>query len=187
MDVSYDDIREAFEEVRHNFCYDLCLLKSQILGGNYTTALLIACACETLARYTYGMKDEDIRRFFSEKMLPEEWRPVGHSLFDAIRNGIAHNFQTKPIRIGDSLVDIGISWRQQPHLKFSPDKKVLYLNIQTMAQQIIDLLGEYEQALRTDSRLRQQFANALRADWTGRPKGEELIAWKRLLGAETNP
>lgn len=184
MDVSYEDIREAFEEVRHNFSYDLCLLKSQMRGGNYTTALLIACACETLSRYTYG--HEDGIRFFSEKMLPEKWRPVSQSLFDAIRNGIAHNFQTKPIRIGDSLVDIGISWRQQPHLNFSPDKKILYLNIQTMAQQIIDLLGENEQALQTDSKLRLQFSNALQADWTGRPKGEQLNAWKILLGAEPN-
>jgi hypothetical protein len=185
MDVSYEDIREAFEEVGHNLSYDLCLLKSQILGGNYTTAFLIACACETLSRYTYGRQNGV--RLFSEKMLPKEWRPVAPSLFDAIRNGIAHNFQTKHIRIGDSLVDIGISWRQQPHLRFSPDKKVLYLNIQTMAQQILDLLSEYEQTLRTDSKLRLRFDNALQADWTYKPKGDELTAWKTLLAAETIP
>ncbi len=80
----------------------------------------------------------------------------------------------------------GISWRQQPHLNFSPDKKILYLNIQTMAQQIIDLLGEYEQALQTDCNLRLQFATALRAGWKVKPKGEQLNAWKTLLDAEPN-
>jgi hypothetical protein len=55
-----------------------------------------------------------------------------------------------------------------------------------MAQQIIDLLREYEQALRTDSKLRLQFAKALRADWTDRPKGKQLYAWKTLLDGETN-
>ncbi|MBI5673187.1 MAG: hypothetical protein HZC50_08085 [Nitrospirae bacterium] len=183
MDVSYDDIRPTFEKVRHNFSYDLNLLKSQILGGNYITALLIACACETLSRYRYG--EENGVRFFSEKMLPDEWRPVAPSLFDTIRNGIAHSFETKSIRIGDSLLDICISWRQQPHLHFSPDKKVLYLNIQTMAEQILDLLREYEESLVVDSQLRLQLSKAMRADWTKKPTGDELKAWKNLLGAET--
>jgi len=113
------------------------------------------------------------------------WRPVAPSLFDAIRNGIAHSFETKSIRIGDRLLDICISWRQQPHLHFSLDKKVLYLNIQTMAEQILDLLREYEESLVVDSQLRLQFSKAMRADWTKKPTGDELKAWKNLLGAET--
>jgi hypothetical protein len=183
MEISYEDIRPTFEKVRHYFTFDLKLLTSQILGGNYITGLLIACACETLARF----RDEKAtgEQFFTEKMLPDEWKPVGSSLFDAIRNGIAHCYETKPIRIGDKLLEIGISWRQQPHLQFSPDKKVLYLNIQTMAEQILDLLKEYESSLMADQKLRLQFSKAMRADWTKKPKGDELKAWKKLLGAET--
>ena len=180
MDISYEDIKPTFEKVCHNFSYDLNLLKSQILGGNYITALLIACACETLSRYRYGK--EDGVRFFSEKMLPGEWRPVAPSLFDAMRNGIAHNFETKSIRIGDRLLDICISWRQEPHLHFSPDKKILYLNIQTMVGQILGLLREYEESLVSDPELRRHFSEAMQADWIKKPEGDELKAWKGLLG-----
>ena len=181
MDVSYEDIRETFEKVRDYFTYDLKLLSGQSEGGNYITGLLIACACETLARF----RDEKAtgEQFLSEKMLPEEWKSVGSSLFDAIRNGIAHCYETKPIRIDDKLLEVGISWRLQPHLRFSPDKKVLYLNIQTMAEQILNLLQEYESSLKADQKLRLQFSKAMRADWTKKTEGNELKAWKKLIGA----
>ncbi len=121
MEGSYEDIRSTFEKVRDYFTYDLKLLSSQERGGNYITGFLIACACETHVRFRYGTNAKG-EQFFSEKMLPDEWKPVAPSLFDAIRNGIAHCYETKPIRIGDKLLGIGISWRQQPHLQFSSDK-----------------------------------------------------------------
>jgi hypothetical protein len=41
------------EEVRDHFSYDLWLLKIQILGGNYTTALLVeACWSKSLHCYS---------------------------------------------------------------------------------------------------------------------------------------
>jgi len=54
-----------------------------------------------------------------------------------------------------------------------------------MAGQILDLLNEYESSLMADQKLRLQFSKAMRADWTKNPKGDELKAWKKLLGAET--
>lgn len=182
MEVSYEDIRETFEKVRDYFTYDLKLLSGQSEGGNYITALLIACACETLARFRYGQPNG--AQFFAKEMLTDEWQPVAPSLFDAMRNGIAHCYETKPIRIGNRLIDIGIAWRKHPHLQFSYDKKILYLNIQTMAEQILNLLKEYESSLKADQQLRLQFFKAMKTDWTKKTDGDELNAWKKLLGAE---
>jgi hypothetical protein len=182
MEVSYEDIRETFEKIHAYFTYDLKLLSGQSKGGNYITALLIACACETLARFRYGKSNG--AQFFAKEMLTEEWRPVAPSLFDAMRNGIAHCYETKPIRIDDKLIDIGISWREHPHLQFSRDKNVLYLNIQTMAEQILKLLQEYESSLKADQKLRLQFSKVMRTNWTKKTKGDELKTWKKLIGAE---
>lgn len=121
-------------------------------------------------------------QFLAKKMLPDEFKPIARNLFDAIRNGIAHGYETKSIRIGDKPLDIGISWRQQPHLQFSPDKKVLYLNVQTMSKQILDLLEEYETLLVAEPQLRMQFSKAMRISWTEKLNDAELKAWMKLLG-----
>lgn len=114
MDVSYEQIRASFEKVRHYFSYDLKLLTSVDTGGNYITGLLICCACEILSRLEYGK--EDGIRFFAEEMLPVKWRPVAPNLFDAMRNGIAHFYETKSIHLTGRVVEIYLSWRKEPHL-----------------------------------------------------------------------
>lgn len=182
MAHSYDDIRESWERIKQYFTNDLTLLSGSETGGSYITAFLIACACETLSRFTYGKGDG--ARFFSKMMLPAKWQKVGSSLFDAMRNGIGHRYETKFIAVGSKKIDIYISWRQSPHLQLSADKGKVYLNVKHMADQMITILVDVDQALKNDPALRTEFAKTLNDPWVENMVGAEKDSWATLLQSE---
>lgn len=95
MSGSFDLIEKEFYKLRDFVLNDLALLVILPKGGNYAAALLVATACEALGllRYESGKGDE----FFKNYLVPERWRPVASTIFDALRNGLAHSFETKVI------------------------------------------------------------------------------------------
>src|SRR2546426_7151758 len=117
MAVEYEAIRGKYEQLRSFIINDLTLLVQQETGGNYLAACLIACACEALSRFKYGLPHKG-ELFFSEMTLTEKWKPVAESLYDALRNGIVHGYDTKFIIVASHRVEIVVSWKQHPHLTF---------------------------------------------------------------------
>src|SRR5436190_24290128 len=109
MTASYDDIKEDFERVRCYITGDLRRLLSQDEGGNYLAAFLIACACETIAWYRYG---NDHGHLILKELLPIDWKPVAYSLHTAMRNGIAHRYEPKTLKVGGTRLEISIAWRK---------------------------------------------------------------------------
>lgn len=178
MRIPYSRIKTRFKRVRHFLTNDLNLLITQPSGGNYLAAFMIACTCDTIAWFRCGTNRGDS---ILAELLSPEWRPVASSLYDAMRNGIAHRYETKTLRIGDKRVEIGISWKKKPHLRFSRNRKVVFLNIQTLAQQVFDMLDAYEQELKTDASLRERFHHSLKGKWEKKTQGVELEAWKTIL------
>ena len=83
MAVKFDDIRADFLELKGFVLSDLEIITSAPGGGNYAAALLITTACEALGTVRYGKKDEGVD-FFRDYLLPEKWRPVGKSIYDAL-------------------------------------------------------------------------------------------------------
>lgn len=179
MDVSYDDIKEDFERVRHYITNDLTLMVRQDVGGNYLAAFLIACACETIAWYKYHKQHKG--SVILKELLPVEWKPVAFSLYDAMRNGIAHRYETKTLKVGGTRLEIGISWKDKPHLTFASDKSAVYLNIKDMAVQVHALFGQYENDLRNSPDLRGKFREGSRGKWEKCPPGNENATWIKLL------
>ena len=178
MAVSYDSIREDFERIRGYFTNDLEVLVKQNVSVNYLAAFLIACACETIAWYKYHNSKGDL--VFKE-LLPERWKPVAFSLYDAMRNGIAHRYETKRLKVGERHLDICISWKMERHLTFSPDKTAVYLNIKDMAGKLFALFEQYERDLRVSPDLREKFRAGSRGSWDKSPPGNEIAIWKELL------
>lgn len=87
------------------------------------------------------------------------------------------------LRVGDKRLEIGISWKKKPHLSFSRNRKVLFLNVQTLAEQMFHLLDEYEQELKTNASLRERFHQSMKGKWQQKPDGGELEAWKTILSS----
>ena len=183
MAVEYEVIKDKFEQLRNFIINDLTLIIQQETGGNYLAACLIACACEALSRFKYGSPHKG-ELFFSEMTLPSKWQPVAESLYDALRNGIVHGYDTKFIIVGSQRIEIVVSWRQHPHLTFLPGTTYLYLNIQTMAADLERALTKYKAELKTDPKLRDRFWQTMRDmsnEWDQPAQGKELGAWKELL------
>lgn len=179
MRIPYSRIKTRFKRVHRFLTNDLRLLVIQPSGGNFLAAFMIACACETIAWFRYGTNRGD--SILAEKLLSPAWRPVASSLYDAMRNGIAHRYEPKTLCIGDKRVEIGISWKKKPHLRFSRNRKVVFLNIQTLAQQVFHMLDAYEQELKTDASLRERLHQSMKGKWEKKTKGGELEAWRKIL------
>jgi hypothetical protein len=42
---------------------------------------------------------------------------------------LTHLYETKEIQIGARRIEIGVSWREKPHLSFDPEAGVLFVNV----------------------------------------------------------
>ena len=181
MAVTYDDIKDDFEELRGFFKNDLRILTQSSAGGNYATVLVATTACEVLGPLRFENNGE--REFFKNYLLPETWRTVAPSLYDALRNGLAHSYATKTIfRINGANLELGISWSEKPHLQFDHQHSVLYINVRELAQRVNEALAAYEAELKAQPQLCALYAK-------GRQKKREINvhtssereAWKALL------
>ena len=133
MAVEFAAIERDFEELRSFILNDIRQIVALEQGANYAAAAIIACAHETLAQL--HLRGSRKYATFAET-LPTAWRAVAPSLFDALRNGIAHGYATKTIVVAGSRVEIGVSWRERQHLSFDPIGELLYLNVQQLAKDL---------------------------------------------------
>jgi hypothetical protein len=182
--VTYPQIEKRFNKLRRYITGDLRRLVKQPKGGQYLAAFLIACACETVGWFKYG-NNQSGARVLAGELLPPKFRRVAPSLYDAMRNGIAHRYETKTICIGDKRLDIGISWRKKPHLGFSRRKDVIFLNVQLLARQVYRMFSKYKRELEADAALREKFYESMNRKWEKKfdnpREKQELEAWERLL------
>ena len=161
MDVDYEVIEPRFQQLRKYVLHDLNVLVQSESSLNYTAALLIACACEALAWFRYGEKYIG-DKFLAEMMLPSQWQPVAKSLYDALRDGLAHAFETKTIVVRQHRFEIGIAWGTHDHLTFDSARALLYLNIFTMAKDLNLAIDRYEEELKTNKEARARFYETMR-------------------------
>ena len=150
--ATYNDIKDDFEELRDFFTNDLRILIQSSVGGNYAAVLIATTACEVLGPLRFENNGE--REFFRMYLLPETWRTVAPSLYDALRNGLAHSYATKTIlNINGADLELGISWSEKPHLQFDHKHSVLYINVRKLAQQVSEALAVYEEELKAQPKL----------------------------------
>jgi hypothetical protein len=176
MAVQFADIEGDLDEIRAFILNDVERIVAMEGGVNYAAAAVIACAYEALARLR-AMANYAV---FAET-LPQEWRPVGRSLYDALRNGIVHGYSTKTLLVEGRRVEIGVSWRDHPHLSFDAVRQTLFLNVTTMAAELRQTFENYEGQLRSSPDARERFVRGRRREREVSPQGDQLAAWQALL------
>jgi hypothetical protein len=154
--IAFKEIEKEFKETFGYVKQDIDEILKKNLALNYTIALLVCCACEMLTRHRDRRDDQAFKVFTS--LLPEPYKAVGKTLWEALRNGLAHNFRPDTIKIEDDEWRFSISSHQSgPRMRVTKGQPHwIHLNIRALSSRVILQIDAYEQVLRTsaDARLR---------------------------------
>ncbi len=183
MAVSFADIAPKFDRVFGFIERDLARILTLDPGGNFAVAGLAACACETLARYRYGSGEgADV---FSRLLPAGPFKVIARCVYDILRNGLVHRYDTADIRVGGKIVQLAISWRAEPHLSVKDIDGVpnLVLNATTLCADLFAQFAEYRRELEQSAEARDRFLTRYRE--TGVVEiavPAQVEAWRTIVG-----
>jgi hypothetical protein len=157
---------------------DLDRITSQPEGGNYAAAAVIVCAYDALADLRDGARNAGNRPF--RDTLPPRWKPVAASLYDALRNGLVHGYETQRILVDGRDIELAVAWQSGRHLTVADGHVVLAVpDLADGLRQAFDL---FEAALRMDAQLRDRFQQRFRRGRVREVHNPgERAAWRALL------
>lgn len=165
--------------------------KSRKKHPEYTIASLIAVASEALST----LRREEEHSVFARELLGKCGikDQVGRGLFQAVRHGLAHRYDTALIAVGQQSVVAVITWRRPDrHLRvLSKDwlndghrRPGVYLDVETMWRDLDSFLRRMTRRLnheRKFARLVVKRGRWLDLKYTVRPmKEESAAAWKQV-------
>src|SRR5258707_8164326 len=146
--LSFADIGKQFNESLGYIRNDITAIRHGQATVNYTVALLIGCGCEMLA----AGRDDD--RKHPEKILAEllpsgDWRVLAGRLPTALRDGLAHGFDTKHLSVDGETIQIYISWGNQDAVRIQPvpGGKGLFIGVQPLAEALCAKIDQFEETL----------------------------------------
>jgi hypothetical protein len=180
--VTFENIRNEFSELRNLILNDLKIIRGAPKGGNYAAALLVVTACEAAGTLRYGRKDGGFD-FFRDYLVPEKWRSVSNSIYNALRNGLAHSFLTKAIlKTDDKPIELGISWSKENHFEYDSRRATLFINIQEISKNLREAFEQYEWELEQNAELRDKFITWRKKQRVFEVEDQsEKEAWKMLV------
>ncbi len=137
----------AFTQLQEFLKHDVKNVLRMEHGGNYTAALLLLVGAEALSRIV----DEPDDTVFVELLHRRGIEPVvAADLFEALRHGLAHIFETKYVQVGGVYVELAVSWGLREHLSRENNPPRLVLNVRTMWDDLQRMLSEVERQLNAD-------------------------------------
>jgi hypothetical protein len=149
---------------------------------NYTIALLIGCGCELLAACR-GDKKRLGEKVFAELLPAGDLQVLADRLYRALRNGLAHGFDTSHLFVDDEEHQIYLTSRGSQDISvLETDRGVgLSIGVRALADALCAKITDFETLLTNDEGARQRFIQA----WQ-RPTNlntVEAAAWRRLIVA----
>ena len=177
--IAFETIKPEVDRLRNFIVGDLDYLISHDRGGNYLAAALITCASDALSYLKYGDRNKG-ERFF-EDIIPSEWKSLAASLYEAIRDGIVHSYDTKIICVGSRKIIVNISWGAKPHFHLSQDRKTIHINIKNLAADFKDALKRFEADLKNKPALRETFESSMRKSREISIPNNQRAGWEQCL------
>jgi hypothetical protein len=127
-------------------------------------------------------------QFFGTYLLPANWRPTANHLYDALRNGLSHAYETKAIlQIGPRPVELIISWKEKKHLSYDIGGAQLFINVQVLVEELRQAFDQYEQELCSQPELRDRYYRMTRKTMVEITRAEDQKAWEQLLSLADQP
>ena len=178
MAVTFEQIEPELRRLREFVLNDLDRILDQPVGGNYAAVAVALCAYDAIAKLEGGANARGERPFADS--LPQAWRPVAPTLYNALRNGLVHTYETKTVLASGRQIELVLSWRERPHLTFEDDR--LFLNVRDIVSGLGRAFNAFTQRLRDDAELRDRFwQRSQRARTLDVLDPRETEAWRRLL------
>lgn len=179
MELSFEDIEKLFNESLGYIRSDIGALRSGEHPSNYTIMLLVCCACEMLAAARGDRKHPE--RILAEILPPGDWRRLAAKLYWALRNGLAHGFDTR-FFVDGKAIRIYISWTSKAVIetRHMLGHSLPRIGIQPVAQAICTKIDEFKETLRVDVDARDRFRRVCEFERTGVLNKEETAVWRRL-------
>jgi hypothetical protein len=172
-------IKQEFDETLGYLRQDLRWLLDRQSSLNYTIALLIGCGCEMVAACACDKKRHG-ERVFAE-LLPRELQALANRLYSALRNGLAHGFDTKHLRVDGTEHQIYLASLGTQEFAIVKNQRGigLQIGIGELAGRLCTKIDELESLLTHDEDARRRFMAARQrtADLTA----TEAAAWRELV------
>ena len=149
-------------------------------GLNYTIALLIGCGCEMLAACG-GDKNRLGEKVFAELLPAGNWQVLADRLYGALRDGLAHGFDTKHLFVDGKEHQIYLSVRGTQDIRVIKTTRGvgLHIGIRCLAEALCAKITDFEAHLEHDEDVQQRFMKARQ-----RPADlnmTEAAAWRNLV------
>lgn len=182
MALAFADIEGQFNRIFGFIRSDLERMLTLSPGVNSAGATLVACACEILARYRYGSGEG--ADAFSCLLPSGPFQKIAKTLYDVLRNGLAHHYDTRDIKIEGRIVRLGIAWKEEAHLSVKEIDGVphLVLNVAQLCHDLFSSFEQYRTELIESGDARDRFFTTFRQ--LG-PKDvtvpDEISAWRQIL------
>ena len=188
MAVSFREIEKKFEETLGFIESDLKRIITLHPGVNYAAALLVACACDTLAEYKHG-KGQGEKVF--RKLLPDGlYRKAAKPIYDALRNGFAHRYNGYDIPFDGQTLRIAIAWKKGKHLSVRKIKEVpnLVLNVRQLCAALFLEFEKYRRVLKKNDKSRKVFLERYNKKIDEVQDAKQICALKTIVGkADAGP
>lgn len=184
--LSWVDIKKEFNDSVGYIRQDLRWLQLHNSGLNYTVLLLVGCGCEMLAAIG-GDKKRRGEKVFAELLPAGDWRLLATRLYTALRDGLAHGFDTKHLDVDRLTVHLFISWSQRTAIALHPMDSGygVHIGAQPMVDALCREIDKLETLLQQDEVVRHRFKTAAEYQRTAPLNQNETAAWRRLVAAAT--
>ncbi|MGA2271651.1 MAG: hypothetical protein ABSH44_24575 [Bryobacteraceae bacterium] len=168
--LSYAEIKKEFDESLGYIRNDINAIRRGMHTVNYTVALLIGCGCEMLAA-ARGDKKRRGERVFTELLPTRDWQLLADRLYTALRDGLAHGFDTKHLDVDQQTIQICISWTNGNAAEIQRVRQELglFIGVQPLAEALSAKIDEFEKLLRHDEEV----------EWT--PLSRPFFARNKLM------
>jgi hypothetical protein len=122
---------------------------------------------------------------FAELLPAGDWRLLGDKLYTALRDGLAHGFDTKHLHVDNQSTQIYISWRHPEVIEIQrfDGGLGLLVGVQPLAAALCAKIDGFEQVLQQDEVARKLFRQACEYQRLAPLNQNEAEAWRRLAAA----
>jgi hypothetical protein len=158
---TFAEIKGEFDETLGYIRGDLDWLIKNKPNLHYSVALLVGCGCEMLA----ASRDHRKRHgevVFAELLPPGDWQVLATTLYGALRDGLAHGFDTKHILVDGKEHQICLNSTAPTQFTFRDSGRglILSIEIKSIAGALCAKITDLENLLKQDAEARERFMKA---------------------------